>query len=68
MDKSFISLFVQKFVRLNPNIDAVSWADNFLTIPSIKILSLDSNSTGSKPHEQNLSFLCLKIMAKLHFK
>ena len=54
---------------LNDKIDAESWADhNFTTIPSIKIKSVDLNSVSLKAHGQNLSFPCLKIMAKLHFK
>ena len=45
---SYLFLF-RSYQRLNNKIDAVSWADhNFVAIPSIKILSVDSNSTALK--------------------
>ena len=48
-DKVSYLFSVKSYHCLNNKINAVSWADhNFSTIPSIKILSVDSICTGLK--------------------
>ena len=66
----FTSLFVQKFnYRLNNKFDVVIWADhNFSTKPSIKTLSVDSNSTGLKNPLRKFELPVLSNNGKLHFK
>ena len=48
---SHLFLFKSLITVLNNKIDVVIWADhNFSTKPYIETLSVDSNSTGLKPH------------------